>query len=429
MISFIKNIIEIYFNRNVFLRNVSVLALGTIIGQFILLAITPLLTRLFSPIDFGILALFTSIATILAILTTGRYEFAIALPKDDAEAKNIAKLIFLIGSCLSILFLLLIFFVRKIGIQTEGYQEFIQSSIIFLIPVFTLFTAIYSALQYWVLREKKYKQLATSGVYQICGATLFNVFLGFSGIKYGMVYSLVIGQMIGISALLATIKIDIFQKTNYENIKVVAKRYIEFPRYQILSDLCLTMSQQMTPILFSALFTTTEVGFFSLAYRMLKVPGIVLTSSISSVFRNDAIDVIRITGNCRDLYLSVLKKMVMLSIPIFTIIALFSPWLFSVFFGSEWIISGHYARIICIMMIIDFITIPLNSLFYVVQKQKNYMQIQVLNMLMGVLAIYCGYYWFNNAYHAMLFFAVSNGVFGLICLFKTYQLSKLKYKL
>jgi len=87
-----KSIFHRAFN-NPFLKNVSTLALGTIISQLLLFLSSPILTRLFSATDFGILALFNSIAVVAAILTTGRYEFAVGLPESDKKASKVVGLI------------------------------------------------------------------------------------------------------------------------------------------------------------------------------------------------------------------------------------------------------------------------------------------------------------------------------------------------
>jgi O-antigen/teichoic acid export membrane protein len=65
---------------------------GTTIAQAIPIAISPILTRLYSPDDFGIFALYMSITSITGVVSTGRYELAVMLPKKDEDAMNIAVL-------------------------------------------------------------------------------------------------------------------------------------------------------------------------------------------------------------------------------------------------------------------------------------------------------------------------------------------------
>ncbi len=74
--------------KSEFSRNVLTLMTGTTIAQAIPIAISPILTRIYTPEDFGVFALYMSVASLLSTLATGRYELAIMLPKKDEDAVN-----------------------------------------------------------------------------------------------------------------------------------------------------------------------------------------------------------------------------------------------------------------------------------------------------------------------------------------------------
>ena len=78
--------------KSEFTRNVLTLMTGTTIAQAIPIAISPILTRLYTPKDFGVLALFVAITSIFGSIANGRYELAIMLPKKDEDAVNILAL-------------------------------------------------------------------------------------------------------------------------------------------------------------------------------------------------------------------------------------------------------------------------------------------------------------------------------------------------
>ena len=62
-------------------KNIATLVTGTMIAQAIPIAISPILTRLYTPAEFGSFALYMSIVSILVVIATARYELAIVLPK------------------------------------------------------------------------------------------------------------------------------------------------------------------------------------------------------------------------------------------------------------------------------------------------------------------------------------------------------------
>lgn len=416
--------------RNLFLRHVSILASGTVVGQAILLLSTPVLTRLFSPSDFGLLALFTSISTIAAILTTGRYELAIVLPEKENDAINVLGLVGCLGAIVSVIYLLIIVLLRQAEVSISGQNNFFYSPIVYLIPLFTFIAASNSALQYWNLREKNYKKLTISNILQVLSATGFNFVMGFMAYKkFGLIFGLLFGQIVATLWLLYFLsKTGAVKNITFNEIKLKAKQFFSFPKYMIVSDLSTTTSQQIIPVLFSVLFNSTIVGFYSLANRMLKVPAIVLTSSISSVFRNDAIHSLRKTGSCKFLFISTFKKLVIISAPIYILIGLCSPFLFSIIFGKGWINAGYFAQVICFSLIFDFIATPFNSLFYIIHKQKIYMNIQVFKTLVNIAFIFIGFYVTHNSYYTVLFFALSDASFSMITLYTIYKLSSREYQ-
>jgi len=414
------------FNRiinNPFLKNVSILASGTIISQIIVVAMSPILTRLYSVEAFGTLSLFTSFMVIFGVITTGRYELAMGLPEKDKKAKDLIKLIFILGFIVSIVYLVILFITKEI-IQYSDSSGLFQSNWIYLAPIYTFFIAIYSSLIYWNQRKKEYKKITISNALQVISTTVFSLLFGFFGwIESGMMISLVLGIIISSWFLLKDFNNEDLLINN-NDLKKVGKEYISFPKYMILSDLSLTTGQQFIPIIFSSLFSTTIVGYYSLANRMIRLPNIIITSSIANVFRNDAIDEIRKNGNCEQLYKSIFKKLFVLSLPIYLSVFIFSPILFTFFFGEKWLMAGNFARILSVLLLIEFIATPLNSLFYIMERQKVFMRLQILNTIFGGLLIYVGYKVFNDSYYSLILFCFNAIIFNVLFIYLTYYYSK-----
>ncbi|MGN1239473.1 MAG: oligosaccharide flippase family protein, partial [Paludibacteraceae bacterium] len=66
--------------RSELVRNSAKLLSANVIAQAIGLLVYPILTRLYSPEDFGLLNLFLSIGGVLVLLSTAEYQYAIVLP-------------------------------------------------------------------------------------------------------------------------------------------------------------------------------------------------------------------------------------------------------------------------------------------------------------------------------------------------------------
>jgi len=62
----------------------------------VVLLAAPLLTRLYSPDDFGVLTVYIGILSLLSVIASLRYELAIPLPEDEREVVALTLLSFLI---------------------------------------------------------------------------------------------------------------------------------------------------------------------------------------------------------------------------------------------------------------------------------------------------------------------------------------------
>ena len=93
-----------------FAKNALILTVGTSVAQAFPILFYPILGRIFSPSDFGLLATLTSITAILVTLSTGQYQGSILIAKTKKEATNIIGLVLLLSFSI-LLITTIIFFV------------------------------------------------------------------------------------------------------------------------------------------------------------------------------------------------------------------------------------------------------------------------------------------------------------------------------
>ncbi len=78
--------------RHGFIRSVGVLVGGTAAAQVLMVLVLPLLTRLYTPDDFSVLAVYASILGIVTIAACLRMEIAIPLPQHEEDVCVVAGL-------------------------------------------------------------------------------------------------------------------------------------------------------------------------------------------------------------------------------------------------------------------------------------------------------------------------------------------------
>jgi O-antigen/teichoic acid export membrane protein len=126
--------------KNDFVRNVFTLFLGNAIAQGITLISIPILTRLYTPEEFGAVALFIGIVNVIAVASNGRYDMSIMLPKREGQAFHIligSMVLVLLFSLLSLLSVI-IFYDQITGV----FEAKIYRKIIWLLPLYFLLEAI-----------------------------------------------------------------------------------------------------------------------------------------------------------------------------------------------------------------------------------------------------------------------------------------------
>ena len=79
-------------DRTGLLRATLTLLAGGALAQALPLLLGPLLTRLYTPQEFGIYHLFAAVAANVAVVACARYEFALPLAVDDDEAAALRTL-------------------------------------------------------------------------------------------------------------------------------------------------------------------------------------------------------------------------------------------------------------------------------------------------------------------------------------------------
>lgn len=406
--------------------NVLTLMTGTTIAQAIPIAISPILTRLYTPDEFGLLALFLSIASLFAVLATGRYDLPIMLPEKDEDAASLLVATFILISIITpLLFFLISIFNKDISLYLKNNEI---SKWLYLIPLSVLFTASYSVLTCWSNRQKKFKRLSVNRI--VCSSTISSINLTMGFARYG-VSGLIAGNLAGQGTAVSILgwrvfKEDkkIFSSISLKRIKQQAKRYVRFPLISLPADFMNVAAQQAPILMLSLLFNPLIVGLFSLTQRVLALPLTFISQSILGVFQERASRDYNIFGNCKDIYLKTFKSLLYVSIVPFILFFFTAPWLFSFIFGRSWYNAGVYAQILSPLFFFRFISSPLSYVLYITEKQNYDLMGQILLVVLAISSLKLGSYIYNNPKASLVFFSTSCSIVYVFYLISSYHFSK-----
>lgn len=379
-----------------FAKNVLTLMTGTTIAQAIPIAITPILTRMYSPEDFGILALFVAITAIMGSVANGRYELAIMLPTEDDDAINIAAMGLLIATVLSVVLFFPAIFLN--GYITEKLDnQFIGFWLYFVPPVVWLL-GLYNILNYLNNRKKSYKDMAKATVYKSVAQAA--VQLGIGAVKAtasGLISGQIVSNLVANTRLALNVKRQYkLSKISWLEMKRLAKRYIDFPKYSMWATLCNTLSYQLLNMLITVFYSVATLGFYSLAQRILGMPSNLIGDSIGRVYFQQATVEKNKTGKAVKIFKSTTKKIMVLSCVFFIPLYFVLPLVFAIAFGEEWRIAGEYSQLILPIFVFRFVSAALSTTNSVFEKQGLSLAWQIGLLILSMATLFVsGYYQFG----------------------------------
>jgi O-antigen/teichoic acid export membrane protein len=360
------------------------------------------------------------------VFITGRYEMAIILPERDEDAINVVAISIMITLFVSIISLLIILLFRNNFAVLLSSPEI--ADYLLLVPVTVFAIGIYTIFNFWLNRKGSYKNISAGKIARSATSSFLSIGFAYTLLKTGgLIIADTIGQLVaGFFVFFKSLKSDKdkIQFISRKSMILQSKRYIHFPKFNIISGLFEKGSGQLPVILLSSFFGTAISGFFSLSQRIIAAPGALIGSSVGDVFRQQASIEFLEKGNCRDTFLNLLKLLFLLAIIPFLIIFFFAPFLFSFIFGAEWRIAGEYAQIMTVMFFLSFIVSPLSNMFIIAEKQKIDLIIQVILFSFVSLSFITGYNIFGNPKAAIMIYSITYCFKYFVELYLSYKFSK-----
>ena len=404
--------------RNEYLKNIFTLILGTGSAQLIPILILPILTRLYTPADFGVFGGFVAATALLAIIATFKYDVAIIQPIENSDADQVFKLSIFTAFIFAVFLYIILFLFDNEMLNFNGYY-----GIIFLVPITSLIISFNSSFTYLLNRKKLYKQMSLNKILQSLLIGIISLVLGYLNFGYlGLIAGYIIGSLF-VTLILFFKYWRSVEKGNIMRMFDIAKIYRSYPMYSLPSGISNVSANQLPVILLTKIFNADISGFYFLVHKILSVPIMLISSSVGLVFRQYAhSDKIR-TGTYSKIYVTTFKKLCLIGLPPFIIVGLFGQEIFSLIFGGEWRIAGFYAQILSPMFFLKFTIFPLLSSFNVSDKLKIDFIGQFIHMLSVILALLIGYF-YSSALYAVISISLLGSLFYLTFLFISYKLSK-----
>jgi len=390
--------------KSEFTKSVLTLMTSTTIAQFIPVIISPILTRLYKPEDFGLYALYMAIVSIISVLATLRYELAIILPRKDENAINVMALAIIISIFLCLTsFVIISIFNKKIA-NLLGKPEI--SIWLYIIPITVLFVGTYQSFNYWLNRKKKYKDMAAGQIIKSITNAIFNLSAGLGRLGCsGLILGQVLGQSIATAFLgRKTIKNNIknLHIINKSKIFAMAKKYVKFPKFDFPSSFIYTIYANLSIIFFNKFFEASVAGFYILTNRIIKTPVNLYVTAFSNVFYQKLSTIREYHLIAKEINYFTYRIFKCTSIPYFFIVYSSKIYI-DYIFGKSWHTLYQYIIIFSIPTFCGLLSSPYGHVLKVINRQEVSFWIHFLRLLI-LGTFFISYFFIKYDLISFLFF-------------------------
>jgi len=414
-------------SKGSFVRNVLTLFSGSAVAQLIGFAFLPVLTRLFTPEEFGVFYLFITTASIISLIITGGYENSFVIPASEKEAKNLLVFtLFLSLVSVALLFIMATFLsFRSDSLFVTPFSRLI----IWLIPVFSFLFGMVRIFQNWSIRIKKFNRVSASNIIRNGSLSAFQTGLGLMRLgSPGLVLGSCFGQILPLGYLVYKSRKTLGKISGQsfrESLKA-GREYKDFPAYKMPSDLINEISLQSPIYVLSTIFSNAITGIYSLPHKILNQPSRFIGQAAGEVYYRQASELNSQGKDISKLTYSLFKVLFFIGVIPFTAISLWGKEIFSFIFGSDWEFSGSIAAWLSPWLLFVFAGSPISYVFLIRQRLKFSFRLNLILLVARVAALLAGALWFKTVIMTVILFSCVSLVYWIFLSFLSLRLCGLK---
>jgi len=362
--------------RSRFVRSTGVMVGGTAISQIIGVAAAPVLTRMYSPYDFGVYQSFLSLLGCGLVMASLRYEIAIPLAPNSRRAAHV--LVLALAVALASAGVTLLVGVVAVGSGRWTLAPGLKAQMYFIalgLGVSLLFGGVAKVFNYWGIRELDFGTVAQGNVCQVGVQTGTAIA---AGLWKPAALGLILADALGRTASAAWLGHRYFgtlsgllRKLRTSHLRAVMRRYKDFPLISSPSSLVNTVGIVVTPLMLLRLYGASAAGFFALADRVVGAPSMLIATALSQVFAADLARLRTAPGRERVQFVKkiAIGQILLGTIP-FGLFWTLGPRIFVFVFGPSWSEAGEYARVLAALAFVCFISAPLNLTLSILERQR-----------------------------------------------------------
>lgn len=358
--------------QSTFVRNLLIVTSGTAIAQILGLALSPVISRLYSPAEFGVFGSFNAVLAVISAGVTLEYSQALMLPKDKADAFNLLAI-----SCLVTLLIsaLCVGVFLAAPARLQSLVNFPNAGFLALLVVAVLVAGFNQAFQSWCVRVKAFKETSSSQVVRSVSGNGIQIGLGSAqGGAFGLVFGSVCADCLATVNLARVVRSDwsaLRGDVSWARMKRLAREYVDFPAYAASQNVINALSVGLPVFLLTHYFGIAVAGAYAFAVRILQVPMNFLLRALRQVLFQKACETHHHGNPLLPLYLKTTMGLLAIGIVPSLVLVVLSPQIFAWVFGNKWQVAGEFARYLIIWLLAAFCNLPAVLFARLIRMQRT----------------------------------------------------------
>lgn len=393
------------------LHNVMAVASGTAAGQVVVLAFSPLITRIYSPETFGLQGVFLSLISILSPAIALRYPMAIVVASDEAEAARLSRLAILIAFGLSTLLGLVLAFTERPLLTLLGAEAL--GPMVWFLPLALFCVALQDVADFRAARLGSFRLV---GIVTVVQAFLTNLARVLGGLA-----APVAGTLVAVTSIAPAVQAALLTLGNRRRLApgppmhrseglALLRRHRDFPLYRVPTDMMNAFAQAAPVILLSILFSPAAAGLYALARSVVNLPLNIIGSAVGSVYYSRLAEMSREGLPLLPMVLRATLAQLLVPGGGLLLASFAFPAIFALMFGETWRPAGEFAQWMALWVVGMLANIPSVRALPVIRAQWIHLVFNGIIMLAGVSGMMAGHWLHGTALGAVAGYSIATAV-------------------
>ena len=269
-----------------FKRNFVSVARANVLALVLPIVALPLLSRLFTPDNFSVLAVFSAVVAVLLSFATWRFDWLLPNAKSMFVAANVfaAGALILLGFCFV---LTLALFVLPEAVWNRRPLADLDN-MVWLLPFALLSGGARQLLGGWYVRSGDLRLVGRATIAQSTSNVVFSIGAGLASLGgFGLISSFIASMWTGVLVLAANIALslrDSLRQVSAKTVALAAGRYHSSAAWSTLVSVASAASLNAPVVALAFFYAPQQVGWYALVNRMVAAPVGTMSSALGQSF-------------------------------------------------------------------------------------------------------------------------------------------------